>query len=1099
MTRTSTNVAPPSPDLADLVEHLTTRLQAGEVIDSAVLMSEHPEHAGRLANLLPALRAAAALDAAGDSSDDGPRPNVELGDFRIVRQVGRGGMGIVYEAEQLSLRRRVALKVLPFASTMDPKQLQRFRNEALAAASLHHEHIVPVYAVGCERGVHYYAMQFIDGTTLAQVIAGRTESRGRSEHGPDSVTGPYLETPSRPRPPDTAPVAALSTERTGPNGREFYHRTAELIADAADALEYAHSLGIVHRDIKPGNFMVDGSGKVWVADFGLARFGADAGLTMSGDLLGTLRYMAPEQALARHGLADHRVDVYGLGCTLYELLTGKPAVGGTDKADILRHLSFEEPVALRKREKAIPAEMETIALKCLAKNPNGRYASAGDLSADLRRYCEDKPIKAKPPGMRERTVRWVRRNRALTASVAVILLVCALAIAGSAGFFLRDRANRLALTEQKVAGAVAAARAALTAGDLVLAGHHAAEARGHLGIEASALSYLAADVDRVQTEIDTRRDDAARFQRFVKLAAEAQNRMTFGAEYDGERAGRDALAEYSVLEADDWQTRVQKSTLTPLQMQEVRETAYLTIVSLANLGLTVTKTQSNDASAERSLELLRRAESFHEPTRAFYVIRTDCFRRQGKNAEAEADAKRSELAPARTAWDHYVAGRAAQLKHDIGGAIRSYRATLSMQPDHYNALFVLAVCLESTKNYSEALGLFSACLALRPVQGRADVYCHRSYCYRMLGAIEAADADYAAAMNADLDSAQSQIAFCESLKFLGRPEDLVTVRRRIVAMKPNSPHALCDLGDALSAVGQRAEAETAYRQAMALSPNDVEAHMALGILLGGESGRLDEAEAEFRKVVAVRPNGATDFNRLGLLYSKLGRHKEAEAAYRRAIELKPGSANLHYNLGMALSALDRTDEAEAAYRRAIEVMPDCGWAHVRLGNLLERLDRYADAEAAWRHALELSPEYPGVLNGLAWILADCPDAARRDPQRAVELATKAVHNAADVWNFHNTLGITHYRTGQWRDAITDLRRSMALAGGDNEWNLFFLGMSHWQLGELDQARQYYGQAVERMEKSTWASSAKLRRVRAEAAELLGMREPPADAKPPPKP
>src|SRR5207244_329478 len=154
----------------------------------------------------------------------------------------------------------------------------------------------------------------------------------------------------------------LSTER-GPKGREFYRTAARLIAEAADALEHAHSVGIVHRDVKPGNLMVDAAGKLWVTDFGLARFGPDAGLTMSGDLLGTLRYMAPEQALARHGLVDHRADIYGLGATLYELLTLRPAVGASDRADALRQIAFEEPAAPRKLEKRIPVELETITLK----------------------------------------------------------------------------------------------------------------------------------------------------------------------------------------------------------------------------------------------------------------------------------------------------------------------------------------------------------------------------------------------------------------------------------------------------------------------------------------------------------------------------------------------------------------------------------------------------------------------------------------------------------------------------------------------------------------------------------------------------------------
>src|SRR5262249_34596931 len=147
----------------------------------------------------------------------------------------------------------------------------------------------------------------------------------------------------------TAPVAALSTERGGPKKREFYRTLARLVAQAADALEHAHVLGIVHRDVKPGNLMVDQDGKLWVADFGLARFGPDAGLTLSGDLLGTLRYMAPEQALSHHGLVDHRVDVYALGATLYELLTGRPVVDAAERAAVLRQIAFEEPTRPRKR------------------------------------------------------------------------------------------------------------------------------------------------------------------------------------------------------------------------------------------------------------------------------------------------------------------------------------------------------------------------------------------------------------------------------------------------------------------------------------------------------------------------------------------------------------------------------------------------------------------------------------------------------------------------------------------------------------------------------------------------------------------------------
>jgi WD40 repeat protein/Flp pilus assembly protein TadD len=259
--------------------------------------------------------------------------------------------------------------------------------------------------------------------------------RGLSETAnPPSPLAPHPQSRERGT-GETAPLAWLSTERTGPRRRDFFRSIAALIADAADALEYAHSVGIVHRDIKPGNLMIDAAGKLWVTDFGLARFGPDAGLTMTGDLLGTLRYMAPEQALAKHGLADHRVDVYGLGATLYELLTGQPAVGGEDKQEVLRRIAFEEPAAPRKLDKAIPAELETITLKCLAKEPKERYATAGELTAELRRFAEDKPIKAKPPGLRERAANWVRRHRALAA--VYVLMPLALALSGAAGLTTR--------------------------------------------------------------------------------------------------------------------------------------------------------------------------------------------------------------------------------------------------------------------------------------------------------------------------------------------------------------------------------------------------------------------------------------------------------------------------------------------------------------------------------------------------------------------------------------------------------------------------------------------------------------------------------------
>jgi tetratricopeptide (TPR) repeat protein len=350
-----------------------------------------------------------------------------LGDFRIVREIGKGGMGVVYEAEQISLGRRVALKVLPFAATMDQRHLQRFHNEARAAACLHHTNIVPVHFVGCERSVHFYAMQFIEGQSLAELIAAQ---------GHDAASG----VASVPRSPteETQPIAAATTQ-AAPRDAAHYRRIAEWGIQAAEALEHAHSLGIVHRDIKPANLMIDGAGKLWVTDFGLARTATDAGLTMTGDVLGTLRYMSPEQALAKHGLVDHRSDTYSLGATLYELLTLRPAVDGKDREEILGKIAFEEPPSPRSLDRGIPADLETIVLKAMAKEPAERYATAQELADDLRRFLEDRPIRAKRIRLLKRVRKWGQRHRGLVGATALVLTLACIGLAVSVFLIWREK------------------------------------------------------------------------------------------------------------------------------------------------------------------------------------------------------------------------------------------------------------------------------------------------------------------------------------------------------------------------------------------------------------------------------------------------------------------------------------------------------------------------------------------------------------------------------------------------------------------------------------------------------------------------------------
>lgn len=444
------------PRVAEVVEAYLAALEAGEQPERRRYLERYPELAGAITECLDGLQLVHSLTPSFHVGAGAPPRTLAvgaatpLGDFQLLREIGRGGMGIVYEALQLSLGRRVALKVLPFAAALDARQLQRFKNEAQAAAQLHHPNIVPVYAVGCERGVHYYAMQYVEGQSLAALIralapggVGDVATVTAPRHAEDETTEPAPALPE-PGTSDAPTVQALSTEHSNQRAA-YFRRVAEIGRDAALALEHAHQLGVIHRDIKPANLLLEGGGRVWVADFGLALFQSGPGLTITGELLGTLRYMSPEQALAKHGLVDHRTDLYALGATLYELLTLRPAVDGEDRVHILRQLSSGEPPAARRVDRSIPEELETILLKAMAHDPAERYATAAELAEDLRRFLEDRPILARRPPLHRRAARWARRHRAVVATAVVLLALAFVGLVAAtgliAGAYERERAN----------------------------------------------------------------------------------------------------------------------------------------------------------------------------------------------------------------------------------------------------------------------------------------------------------------------------------------------------------------------------------------------------------------------------------------------------------------------------------------------------------------------------------------------------------------------------------------------------------------------------------------------------------------------------------
>ena len=316
-------------------------------------------------------------------------PPDRVGEYRIVREIGRGGMGVVYEADQEALGRRVAIKVLPSHLLADDKLRSRFRREAQAAARLHHTNIVPVFAVGESEGRCYYAMQLIDGRGLDRIIGQ---------------------------------AGAIGTGGSPLSPRDFCRTVARLGFHVAEALAYAHAQGVLHRDIKPSNLLLDDRGTVWVTDFGVAKVVEGASLTQSGDLIGTLKYMPPERFA---GQSDNRGDVYSLGVTLYELLTFRSAFPDTTPHNLMQLITQQTPTQPRKLNPQIPKDLETIVLKAAAREPAHRYQTAAALAEDLRRFLYDRPILAKRTGLVEQAWRWCRRNPAVAGLTAAALLLMA--------------------------------------------------------------------------------------------------------------------------------------------------------------------------------------------------------------------------------------------------------------------------------------------------------------------------------------------------------------------------------------------------------------------------------------------------------------------------------------------------------------------------------------------------------------------------------------------------------------------------------------------------------------------------------------------------
>jgi serine/threonine protein kinase/Tfp pilus assembly protein PilF len=926
------------------------------------LTHEQPEHADRLRRLLPALEALVELGASAVHSESRLSRGAEsrrmptaaprvLGDYRILREIGRGGMGVVYEAEQRSLNRRVALKVLPMSAALDGRQFQRFQLEAQAAACLHHNNIVPVFAVGIEGGMPYYAMQFIEGRSLADVNAELRRAEGldpavrpndgaapriadvtttalarsllAGDTGPRHATGSgeVVETEARAaRPPPGVPpataaapveirvhpessagIAARTSAKPGSSThtRAYAHTVAGLGLQAAEALDHAHTRGVLHRDIKPGNLLLDADGRLWVADFGLAQIQGNHGLTLTGDVLGTLRYMSPEQALARRVVIDGRTDIYSLGVTLYELLTLRPAVDGEDRAEILRRIADREPPAPSASNPAVPRDLETVVRKAMAKEPSERYATAKELADDLRRFLDSRPIAARPPSLADRVAKWARRHSAGVVTAAVFL---GLAVLG-------------------------------------------------LGVS----TFL---VNRERAEAVRQRDEARRQREFARRAVDEMYSQV-AEQWLAEQPQMKPLQRKFLQEAlRYYQDFARQQSLTPTERAEAAR-AYQRVGRIqGELG----QTTEARAAYDRATSLLRRLVDDQPDSPEFRKLLSGALdghaglcRKLGDRADAERLSREAVMQ-------------------------RQWLMDRSPEDPEYGSLLAvsqtnLGLLLQEAGQPQEADAVFrQAATSLRTLLNRRSGDLDLA---QKLSNLE----NNRALLLEDLNRlADAEEALRESLRLLDsavtaapdRPKDRLSLAYRRI-----------NLGNLLEQTGRPADAEAEFLRAI---------------------GHLDRLTREFPEVPEYRHDLAKAHSGLGKVYSRSQRHLDAEAACRRAIAVDEGlvagfpgtptylgklTSDLN-NLGLVLTGLGRYPEAETLLRRGISLHERSGntrglaTVSSHLGSVLRKTGRLDDAVTSYQRSRELwtkilaDAKYPanahhglgGVLHNLAQVYKD---------------------------------------------------------------------------------------------------------------------------------
>ncbi len=1032
--------------LAEVLAEYVNRLCAGETITREEVAAAHPDLAGELLQELETLKTL------GEGSP-GPAALESLGGYRILRQVGRGGMGVVYEAVETAMDRHVALKVLPAEFVADPKAVARFVKEARAAGKLRHSNVVHVYGMGIDRGLPYYAMEFVEGKTLAEILrefvpSDRAASMDERNRSAASISELFMA--AEPAEGGRSVELDENPEVQEPSGGEppevdldFCLRIATAFAGAAEGLAHAHSRGVIHRDIKPSNLILDGEGRLRILDFGLARVEGQESLTLSGDLIGTVLYMSPEQAMARRIGIDHRTDVYSLGATLYQMLVWRPPFEGRDHRDTLSRILFHDPAPLRSLNPRIPRDLETIVLKCLQKEPSDRYATAEALAQDLRRFARGDPIEARPPGVIEKFTRRAWRQKGLAGTAAGLIL-----FAVAAGLlFMKYREEDFQARTRAFESRVLEGMMLLEAGQagprerLIATGLRDGqekvlepESGGVVGFDPVR---RALEVLEEARKLRPDRPEAPfhRARAFLALGREPeavrQLELLAGSEAGrgGGRPSRSAFAPARRLLAEvraartknappagdaasdrgGWQAAYGKANRAALaRHREEAASAYTQLLDAFGpegepyLGAVV-EARLARGRANLELEQLDEAlidfaavEALHPAAIEPPLLLANTLLRKGETGPAR---RRLDGIQARTAFKDEAAERIAGLLFEAREYKLVFEWTIHMQDPSARERWQ-ALSLVRLGRGEEARAIAAGLVARRGDDFRS---------HQVLGKVLLA-----------LGLHEEAVAAFEEAARLARDE------------AGDEPRVWHDLAHAATLRAKYRDhdygrAFEAARRAADLDPRNPSAHAAVAFI-HMQKGELDDARRWLERAHDLDPRSASVLNNLGILAGRTSDQGGAIAWYKTALGIDPGHATIWTNLGWAYCQKKLFDDGIAACNEAIKLNSNDKEAWKILGNNFFHKGAHAEALAAFKKDSEINPSY---------------------------------------WLAHYNVARVSEAMGRTEEAIAGYKKAMELnpAHVDSAYNL---GNVLSKLDRLDEAIAAYGEALRHKPDWAWA-------------------------------